>query len=326
MKKILPIRFNALAGYARHPVAFYMAEEMGWYEHGGERVLGLLIRENDDNDFGGLVFARDRKLRFRCVHITGFDARRRHAEVKLRREMERIAAEPDAGYRQGDEAGVPVDFFTSVVSSGRLNRDFVSVRDMEAYSAARGIIEPMICWYEDADGNFVEQFQPTGSNRRILELYLFATFSEMGYYIDRTHATPDFICTHPMATFCVEATTVNATRDPSGTIVPEPPMNTPEEVQAYLNDYMPIKFGSALTSKLNKKYWEQPHVAGKPLIFAVQDFSSPQSMTRTRSALQRYVYAYEYEWDRDTDGKLRIHPRKISLHRRGAKQIPSGFF
>jgi len=265
MKKILSIRFDALAGYARHPAAFYFAEEMGWYEHGGERVLGLLIRENDDNDFGGLVFARDRKLRFRCVDITGFDARRRQAEVKLRREMERIAAEPDAEYHQGDEVGAPVDFFTSVVSSGRLNRDFVKVRDMEAFSAARGIIEPMMRWYEDADGNFVEQFQTTGFDARIWELYLFATFSEMGYYIDHGQAIPDFICTNPMATFCVEATTVNATRDPSGTIVPEPPMSTPEEVRAYLNDYMPIKYGSALTSKLAKKYWERPHVAGKPL-------------------------------------------------------------
>src|SRR5260221_2550118 len=132
MKKISPIRFDALAGYTRNPAVFYMAEEIGWYGHGGERVLGLLIRDKGDNDFSGLVFARDRKLRFRWVHATGFDARRRHAEVKLRREMERIAVEPDAEYHQGDEAGVPVDFFTSVVSSGRLNRDFVRVRDTEA--------------------------------------------------------------------------------------------------------------------------------------------------------------------------------------------------
>ncbi len=183
MKKILPIRFDALAGYARQPIAFSMAEEMSWYEHGGERVLGLLVRDKEDNDFSGLVFARDRKLRFRVVHMTGFDTRRRYAEVKLRREMERIAAEPDAEYDQGDEAGRPVDFFTPVVSSGRLNPDFVRVRDTEEFSAARGIIEPMMRWYEDADGNFVEQFQTTGFDARIWELYLFATFSEMGYYM-----------------------------------------------------------------------------------------------------------------------------------------------
>lgn len=326
MKKISPIRFDAFAGYARQPIASYMAEEIGWYEHGGDRVLGLLVREYDDNDFGGLVFARDRKLRFRCVHVTGFDARRRHAEVKLRREMERIAAEPDVEYHQGDEGGAPVDFFASMGTASRLNSDFIKVRDLETFSAARGIIEPMMRWYEDADGNFVEQFQTTGFDARIWELYLFATFSEMGYSIDRTHAIPDFICTSPMATFCVEATTVNATRDRSGTIVPEPEVSTSEEMDAYLNGYMPIKYGSALTSKLAKKYWERPYIAGKPLLFAVQDFSSPQSMIRTRSAFERYISGYALDWERNADGTLRIHPRKIESHRWGAKVIPSGFF
>jgi hypothetical protein len=326
MKKISPIRFDALAGYARQPYASYMAEEIGWYEHEDERVLGLLVRDRGDNDFSGLIFARDRKLRFRIVDMTGFYTRPRDAEVALRREMERIAAEPDTEYDQGDEAGVPVDFFTPVVRPNRLNPDFVRLRDSEGYSAARGIIEPMMRWYEDADGNFVEQFQTTGFDARIWELYLFAAFSEMGYYIDRSNAIPDFICDSPMATFCVEATTVNATRDRSGAIVPEPEESTPEEMDAYLNGYMAIKFGSALTSKLTKKYWERPNVAGKPLIFAVQDFSSLLSMLRTRTAFERYITGYAHDWERDADGTLIIHPRKIGSHRWGAKVIQSGFF
>src|SRR5260370_5317937 len=325
MKKISPIRFDALAGYARQPYASYMAEEIGWYEHGGERVLGLLVCDKEDNDFSGLIFARDRKLRFRAVDMTGFYTRPRDAEVELHREMERIAAEPDAEYDQGEETGAPVDFFTSVVPSKRPNPNFVLVRDTERYSAARGIIEPMMRWYEDADGNFVDQFQTTGFDARIWELYLFATFSEMGYSINRSNAIPDFICIRPMATFCVEATTVNATLY-HGTIVPPPEVNTPEEMEAYLNGYMPIKYGSALKSKLDKKYWERPHIVGKPLIFAVQDFSSELSMTGTRSAFERYISGYEHEWERDADGTLKIHPRKIGSHRWGAKVIPSGFF
>ena len=326
MKKISPIRFDALAGYARQPGTFYMAEEIGWYEHGGERVLGLLVRDKIDNEFTGLVFARDRKLRFRAVGMTRFYTRSSDAEVELHHEREGMAAEPDAEYHQGDEKGMPIDFFASVVPSNRLNPDFVKVRDTEEFSAARGIIEPMMRWYEDADGNFVEQFQTTGFDARLWELYLFAAFSEMGYYIDRSNAIPDFICDSPMATFCVEATTVNPTRDSTGTIVPEPEVNTPEEMDAYLNGYMPIKFGSPLTSKLAKKYWEQSHVAGKSLIFALQDFSSPQSMLRTRTAFERYISGYALDWERDADGTLRIHPRKIGSHRWAAKVIPSGFF
>ncbi len=129
-----------------------------------------------------------------------------------------------------------------------------------------------------------------------------------------------------LASFHVEAVTVNPTRDPTGAVVPEPSHTTPEEFEAYRRDYMPIKFGSALTSKLSKKYWELSHVTGKPLIFAIQDFSAPRSMLRSRSAFENYIYGYAHDWEREADGKLKILPRKINVHRWGTKEIPSGFF
>ena len=43
---------------------------------------------------------------------------------------------------------------------------------------------------------------------------------------------------------------VNPTRDKTGAIVPPPPLETPDNVRAFLREYMPIKFGSKLTSKL----------------------------------------------------------------------------
>jgi hypothetical protein len=326
MKPISPIRFDALAGYARQPGIFLVAEEAGWFEHGQERVVGLLIRDRADNDFGGIIFGRDKKLRFRCVSVTDFDPRRRHAEVALRREMERVAAEEDADYHQGDETGKPVDFFKAVVPESRLNPSFVRLRDEEVFSAARSIIEPMMRWYEDVDGNFIEQFQTTGFDARIWELYLFAAFREMNYLIRHIRPAPDFLCNNPLATFGVEATTVNPSRDASGAIVSGPPRETPEQVEAYLTQYMPIKFGSALTSKLAKRYWELPHMDGIPLLFAVQDFSERRSMTMTRSAFEKYIYGYAHDWERDAGGKLIIRPRKIGTHCWGAKEIPSGFF
>jgi hypothetical protein len=194
------------------------------------------------------------------------------------------------------------------------------------FSAARGIIEPMMRWYEDADGNFIEQFQTTGFDARIFELYLFAAFSEIGYEISRIHAVPDFCCENPDGAFNVEAVTVNPTRDAKGVIVPEPPTDTPEQLKAYFEDYMPIKFAGVLKGKLDKHYWEKPHVADKPLLFAVEDFSAPGSMIHTRSAFERYIYGYDHEWERDAEGNLIIKPRKVGIHKWGTKEVPSGFF
>lgn len=326
MKPIPRIRFDALAGYARKPMIRILAEELGWFEHAGERVLGLVNRDRADNDFGGHVFGKDRKGRFRWISGTEFKATPHLARIALRQEMERQAARPAVEYFQGDEEGDPVDFFAEVAEPAKINPSFVSLRDMEVYSPARGIIEPMMRWYEDADGNFVEQFQTTGFDTRIWELYLFAAFSELNFEITRVHAIPDFCCENPLGELCVEAVTVNPSKDKQGNVVPPPPIDTDEHAVAYLKSYMPIRFAGVLTSKLAKRYWEKEHVKGKPLLFAVADFSSPGSMGRTRSAFERYVFGYEHEWEYDQQGTLVITPKKIGNLLWGTKVVPAGFF
>ena len=88
---------------------------------------------------------------------------------------------------------------------------------------------------------------------------------------------------------------------------------------------MPIKFGSALFSKLRKRYWTRRNVAGAPFLLAVEDFSAPASMTYTRSALERYLFGYEYEWEKGTDGKLKIMPRRIKRTYLGQEENPFWF-
>lgn len=327
MKPISLLRFDALAAYARGPRARLLGDEIAWYEHGNERVLGVIIRDKADGDFGGMVFGRDRRDRFRWIAATPeFYESTHRCRVELRREMERQAHLPDEEYYQGDEKGVPVDFFTPVVKQESLNPAFVGLSNLKGYSSARGIIEPMMRWYEDADGNFVEQFQSTGFDARIWELYLFAAFTEIGYEISRIHAIPDFCCANPFGEFNVEAVTVNPSRDKQGMIVPPPPTETEDQSRAYLSDYMPIKFAGPLTAKLKKKYWEKEHVADRPLLFAIEDFSSPASMTQTSSALQTYLYGYDYEWSRSEAGDLVITPKRLDWHVWGEKKVETGFF
>lgn len=326
MRTIPLLRFNALAGYARQPQAVVYAEELRWFEHADERVLGVLIRDRTDNDFGGLIFAPDRRHRFRWVSDCGFHRSQRRAEVALRVTMEKLAAAPDDEFYQDDEKGAPVDFFAAKAQREKQSKGFLALAELEGYSPARGIITPMMRWYEDADGNFVEQFQTTGFDARIWELYLFAAFIEMGYVLDRSHATPDFVCAGLRGAFSVEAVTVNPSRDKFGNIVPSPKFETDEEKKIFLREYMPIKYASSLVSKLRKRYWEQPHVSGKPFIFAVQDFHAPMSLLHSRSALPIYLYGYDIDWHHDADGRLQVEPRKVECHQWNGKRVESGFF
>jgi len=325
MQEISSIRFNALAGYARDPRTVLTAEELGYFEHANERVLGILVRDRTDNDFAGMILARDELKQYRWTGMTEWESTPRRARALLRPALERAAMAPDEEHHQGHVQTTPVDFFTPIVPENRLNKDFETLIRQEGFSPALGIIEPMMRWYDDVDGNFVEQFQTTAFDARLWELYLFAALIEMGFALDRTKAAPDFIARSLFGAFAMEAATVNPTKDKQGAIVTPPPTETDEEQLSFLREYMPIKFGSALYSKLVKEYWAKEHVRDLPFVLAIEDFSAPGSMMFTRSALQLYLYGYDQ--DVGFEGRKRvIIPRRVASHRWLDKEIPSGFF
>lgn len=111
-----------------------------------------------------------------------------------------------------------------------------------------------------------------------------------------------------------------------GQPVVKPQPEEPEELFDYLHNYLPIKFGSALFSKLNREYWNLEHVRGKPLGFAIQDFHSPASMTVSGTALLEYVFGRRAA---PLDNSVAVTGQRtvpIENHTYGGKEIPSGFF
>ncbi len=325
MTPISRVRFDALAAYCRSPDMPFFAEELQWFESADGLLVSTLIRDTD-NEFSAIMLARDLRERFRFVTMTRFHASPHEALEDMNQRADEILPKLDDERRQGDDEGPPVDFFTPVRPPDRLAEGFVRLTTEEQYSSAKEIIEPMMRWYEDADGNFVEQFQTAAFDARIWELYLFAVLTEVGYLLDRSQPAPDFTAIGPLGEFCVEATTVNPTRDEKGNIVPPPPTDTPEQIEAYSRQYVPIRYAGALTTKLARAYWKLPHVTGKPLALAIMDFHAPMSMTWTRTGLTDYLYGYAHEWSREPDGSLTITATKIGKHTWGNKKILSGFF
>lgn len=326
MRPMSLARFNALAGYCRKPGTKFVYEEAGWFEHANERVLGMIPRCLRDKDFGGIVYGRDRLGRFRCIYaIPDFEPSPRRARMRLRHAMEQLAMAPHEEYHQGDEEGEPLDFLTPLGPRESLNAIFKDLIEKEERVAARGIIAEMMKWYEDPDGNFIQQFQTAAFDARLWELYLFAAFREMDYAIDRTEQIPDFACNGILSEFTVEAVTVNPSRD-NNREVTRPVLDSEDAVDQYFHHYIPARFARSLSHKLSKEYWKRPNVAGKPFLLALQDFSEEISMTRARPSLRMYLYGYDHKWEPDNHGQLQVHPQKLSVHRRGRKEFPSGFF
>ncbi|MDD5544081.1 MAG: hypothetical protein PHX83_12990 [Acidobacteriia bacterium] len=323
--RISRLRFNALAGYSRKPSTELFAGEISWYEHKRAPVLGALIIVFTDEDFGGIIMGRDEGRRMRCVDVVGWYDSPEQAEIGLIARLENWAKRPLADMEQGGRQYPFVDMFTPIVQPAKMSTAFARLLNAEGFSCGRGIIEAMMPYFEDVDSNFVEQFQSTGFDSRIWELYLFALLTEGGYVFDRQFQAPDFFCNGISQQIFVEAVTVNPTRN--GNIITEPPVpEDKQELVAYFKQYMPIKWGSALTGKLRKEYWALPHVQGKPIVFAIQDFHADRSMTFTNSTLSPYLYGLEFAAYYDADGNLQVSGTPIQEHRWGDKCIESGFF
>jgi hypothetical protein len=326
MEPISLPRFNALAGYTRNPLAMLAADEVRWFAAGQDSLLLVVVRDHEDDDYAAMFFARDLRERYRWISMTEFVATEEAAAELGRLKIDALLADLENERVQGDERGEPVDFFTPVVPADRLHPSFVALTTLEGYSPALEMIKPMMRWYEDADGNFVEQFQTTGFDTRMWELYLFATLVEAGYAFDRSDAVPDFVVDGLVGRVSLEATTVNPSRDARGNILPPPEFKTPEELMVFERDYMPIRFAGPLTTKLKKRYWERENVDGNPFLLAIQDFHAPLSMTVSRSALPTYLYGVAHDCFHDSERKLVIVPKKIEMHRWGSKEVASDFF
>lgn len=181
-------------------------------------------------------------------------------------------------------------------------------------------------WHEDIDGNFVEQFQTTGFDTRIWELYLFATLIEAGLNVERPSPSPDFLARGIYGEFTLEATTINPTLGTDGQPVATARPSEDDDKDSYVHHYLPIRYAGPLMTKLSKEYWSKPASAGKPLVFAIQDFHDTMSMLYSGSALPVYLYGYTHEVERDSDGSLTVTPRRVRAHQWGTKTVPSGFF
>ena len=337
-KPISQSRFNLLAIGTRMSPAPYLYEEVAYWADLDERVLGVIARDRADDDYYWSLLARDRNGRFRSVETDANLRSASYATVALRQRIAKAVTEDDLAMlgTHGDETNHATDLLE--IPRGTkpedLHPNFRLLLDTPGRAPARAVFKELGPWLAPSDPHFVKEFQTKQFDQRLWELYLWAVFRELGYDVTQPEA-PDFHIVSPRGEFTVEATTCAPSE--GGVLADHPDPKTPEEMKAFLENYMPMKFGNALTGKLNKKnavgesYWERGPGAGKPFVIAVADFHKPGgdgeigSMTYTQEALWRYLYGHRIEWE-FVDQKLSIRAVKVDDHKYKTKTVETGFF
>ena len=285
-----------------------------------------------------MVLARDKIGRFRCAALKTDFRDESYAKIQLRTAMADIIEKGEIAEfgEQGDETNSPLDPFDvpAELSDDKLHPYFKMLAEDPGRAPARKVITELALWLAPKDPHFVREFQTAGFDQRLWELFLWAAFREFFLDVEQLEA-PDFRCRGPGIDFSVEATTVAPSM--GGVLQEHPNPKTPEEREAFLRDYMPMKFGGPLTSKLNKTnadgqhYWERDETKDKPFAIAIADFHKPADedelgpMTYTQSALWQYLYGSRVTWRFEED-QLIIETHAVGEHEFKGKKVPSGFF
>lgn len=319
-------RFNILAGQSRSPAAAYISEELEWYADSHEVVLGVVIRDTIDNDYAGILLGRDEGDRFRAIDIQASILTQDEARTWVKAGIKWHSGNGNSVFPQGDESS-GLDLFTPVVPIVKQHPFFIKLAGEDSFIPAKTVINELMPHFKDIDGNFIEQFQSTGFDARLWELYLNTYLAEEQLFFDREHHAPDFIVKKYGKQVSIEAVIVGRKPDnPASFLRTQPNILHPSDIAEKHKNEMPIKFGSPLFSKLKKEYWKLDHVKGNPLVFAIADFHDDQSMQWSSNALINYLYGVKHDFYHDKNGQLIISAKKIEKHQIGEKVIPSGYF
>ncbi|GHV46043.1 hypothetical protein AGMMS49546_33320 [Spirochaetia bacterium] len=326
IKTIAKQLFDSYVVASRHPNIVFFAEELQWYANADETILGVVLIDKIDNDFASVLMGRDEGERFRAFNLETSFVKIEDAITWLTNTMKWYTRLGKTVFPQGDPYKVYKLFETNIPREHQ-HPSFVHLNNDDTYLPAKKLINNIMPYFIDIDGNFIEQFQTTGFDARVWELYLFSFFIENLFEIDRRYNRPDFILSKFGEKIAVEAVTVGRKGAPQQYIHLDPDeyikklLKTKED-----SDEMAIKFGSPLFSKMNKRYWELDHVKDIPFLIAIADFHEDYSMTWSHNSLITYLYGYRHGYKYNENGNLIIIPEKIEKHIHGSKRIPSGFF
>ena len=214
--------------------------------------------------------------------------------------------------------------FDAVVDATRQHPAFREIAGSVSHMGARALMQQTLDQWDSPDRQFVRDFQTEGFDARVFELYLAATLDSLGWIVDAESGRPDFRCRGRGLEFYVEAGTAHS---PGNSRTPTSPEEFFKELESSTDnvDEVAVRFGSVLRSKAMKAYQDLPHVAGKPIVIAVQGFFGPGALFHNELPLVRYLYDVALT-EIDESGAISPTDASVGTHIGDTKTIESGWF
>jgi len=315
IKSISKSKFD-LYRWTYKALPIFLGEEIAWFSDPYEKILATIILDSCDLDFSAVLLGKDEIGKIRCFDSKTNFPSPNEAFQWISEKLDSLQNHGDVFSQNDYESQKKMELFKDVVKEEKQHINYKILKDKFEWNSARNLIEKIMPYYIDIDGNFIQQFQSTGFNQRLWELFLFNYFIEENKEIDRTRTSPDFVVYNENLTIGIEAVTKNTLE------------NKTYDKNLFHNN-MAILWSGALYDKLKhisqeKKgalkthYWEKEGLNKKPFVIAIQNFYDESKESIELSTLIELLFGYDFTQD---------PPRKVeSYTKANGTKIPSGFF
>lgn len=320
-------RFKAFVMFSREPLATFLSQEFEYYSNTDTTILGTIVLDYHDKDYSCIILSRDEVDKFRAFDLKVSIEKLEDARIWIK---QKIAWHTERGIRSVPQGGkvTGVDLFKIVVPDSKMHPYFKRLNEDDNFIPAKKIIFEVSKYFNDIDGNFVEQFQSiNGFDSRLWEIYLFCMLTEENFSVKRDNDRPDFIVDKFGVEIAIEAVIVDRKPENPPKYYSDIKDSIPGKIDKENANDMPLRFGSPLFSKLQKKYWDLPHVKGKPIIIAIADFHDDMSMTWSFNAIIDYLYGLKFSFIYSPQEELIISSQKIPPYKKpSGAEVEAGYF
>ena len=300
MKELRPNMFAPFAlalprghGFGSRPPVFAWLGET-------ERAWGCVRKDSADGSFGVLVVRRRVDDVWTVVSddhgFASFDAAKAAVSDRLK---DGDPPEPlPPGERRRDSL--------RRIEGKELSPSFQSIL-RPTHTGAAWLLNQLYLSLPKPDANWVSDCQTSNFHTRLWEAQLLGSFREQGILVAQPVESPDFHLNNRAGDEAwVEAVTANPAVPYNH--VNAKPMLAPADKEDLFFGAAAERFAKTIGNKLQRRYADLPHVAGKPFALAVADFQAGASMVWSRSSLLGYLYG-----------------EGARLNRRGGKATPEVF-
>lgn len=187
-----------------------------------------------------------------------------------------------------------MDLFTLQVSEENLHPNFQHVYKSSMYQAQRELLSDWASEFIDRDKKFVKEFQTT-FNSSFWELYLFKLFKELGYSIDMSNATPDFLVKNNSCEIVVEAAICQAAFGAKNEWEHDIKSDLLTLNWNEFNRQAIIRLSNSITNKYKRYknlYQHLDYIKGKPFVIALEPFHCPYHYLAIDVPIRALLYDY----------------------------------